>query len=33
VKAKYFVLQFDTRKYPGKVVKIIEQQAPQAKKS
>jgi branched-chain amino acid transport system substrate-binding protein len=33
VKAKYFVLQFDKRSYPGKVVKVIEQQAPQAKKS
>ncbi len=33
VKAKYFVLQFDKRSYPGKVVKIIEQAAPQAKKS
>ncbi len=30
VKAKYFVLQFDKRSYPGKVVKVIEQQAPQA---
>lgn len=28
VKAKYFVLQFDKQVYPGKVVKIIEQQAP-----
>jgi branched-chain amino acid transport system substrate-binding protein len=33
VKAKYFVLQFDKRNYPGKVVKVIEQQAPQLKKS
>lgn len=33
VKAKYFVLQFDKRSYPGKVVKVIEQAAPQAKKS
>jgi branched-chain amino acid transport system substrate-binding protein len=35
VKAKYFVLQFERRSYPGKVVKVIEQQAPQvvAKKS
>ena len=32
VKAKYFVLQFDKRRYPGKVVKVIEQVAPQAKK-
>jgi branched-chain amino acid transport system substrate-binding protein len=31
--AKYFVYQFEKRSYPGKVVKIIEQQAPQAKKS
>ena len=30
VKAKYFVLQFDKKSYPGKVVKVIEQQAPQA---
>jgi branched-chain amino acid transport system substrate-binding protein len=28
VKAKYFVLQFEKQAYPGKVVKIIEQQAP-----
>ena len=28
VKAKYFVLQFDKQSYPGKVVKVIEQQAP-----
>jgi len=33
VKAKYFVLQFDKQSYPGKVVKVIEQQAPAAKKS
>ncbi|MGH7826020.1 MAG: branched-chain amino acid ABC transporter substrate-binding protein [Candidatus Binatia bacterium] len=32
VKAKYFVLQFEKRKYPGKVVKVIEQQAPEVKK-
>ncbi len=32
VKAKYFVLQFDKRSYPGKVVKVIEQQAPAAGK-
>jgi len=32
VKAKYFVLQFDKRAYPGKVVKVIEQQAPAAAK-
>ena len=30
VKAKYFVLQFDKQVYPGKVVKVIEQQAPAA---
>jgi branched-chain amino acid transport system substrate-binding protein len=28
VKAKYFVLQFEKQVYPGKVVKVIEQQAP-----
>ena len=33
VKAKYFVLQFDKRSYPGKVVKVVEQPAPPAKKS
>jgi branched-chain amino acid transport system substrate-binding protein len=33
IKAKYFVLQFEKRSYPGKVVKVIEQQAPAAKKS
>ena len=33
VKAKYFVMQFDKRSYPGKVVKVIEQAAPPAKKS
>jgi branched-chain amino acid transport system substrate-binding protein len=33
LKAKYFVLQFEKRIYPGKVVKVIEEQAPQAKKS
>jgi branched-chain amino acid transport system substrate-binding protein len=32
VKAKYFVLQFDKQAYPGKVVKVIEQQAPVAAK-
>ncbi|HEY7715464.1 MAG TPA: branched-chain amino acid ABC transporter substrate-binding protein [Candidatus Binatia bacterium] len=32
VKAKYFVLQFDKQSYPGKVVKVIEQQAPPAAK-
>ena len=30
VKAKYFVLQFEKKSYPGKVVKVIEQQAPVA---
>src|SRR4029453_11945142 len=30
VKAKYFVLQFEKRSYPGKAVKVIDQQAPQA---
>src|SRR5690349_17920638 len=35
LKAKYFVLQFEKQAYPGKVVKVIEQQAPAtvAKKS
>jgi branched-chain amino acid transport system substrate-binding protein len=32
IKAKYFVLQFDKRSYPGKVVKVVEQQAPVAGK-
>ena len=32
VKAKYFVLQFEKQVYPGKVVKVIEQQAPAAVK-
>lgn len=32
VKAKYFVLQFNQRSYPGSVIKVIEQQAPQARK-
>jgi branched-chain amino acid transport system substrate-binding protein len=32
IKAKYFVLQFAAQRYPGKVVKVIEQQAPRAKK-
>jgi branched-chain amino acid transport system substrate-binding protein len=32
VKAKYFVLRFDKQVYPGKVVKVIEQQAPAAVK-
>jgi branched-chain amino acid transport system substrate-binding protein len=30
VKAKYFVFQFDKQSYPGKVIKVIEQQAPAA---
>jgi branched-chain amino acid transport system substrate-binding protein len=33
VKAKYFVLQFDKRSYPGKVVKVVEEAAPPAKRS
>ena len=33
VKAKYFVLQFEKRSYPGKVIKVIDQQSPEAKKS
>jgi branched-chain amino acid transport system substrate-binding protein len=32
IKAKYFVLQFEKQAYPGKVVKVIEQQAPPAAK-
>jgi branched-chain amino acid transport system substrate-binding protein len=32
MKAKYFVMQFDKRSYPGKVVKVVEQAAPPAKK-
>ena len=32
INAKYFVLQFDKRSYPGKIVKVIEQQAPAAVK-
>jgi branched-chain amino acid transport system substrate-binding protein len=32
IKAKYFVLQFEKQSYPGKVVKVIEQQAPPAVK-
>ena len=30
VKAKYFVLQFDKQSYPGKVVRVVEQQEPAA---
>jgi branched-chain amino acid transport system substrate-binding protein len=33
VKAKYFVLKFEKRQYPGKVVKTVESAAPPAKKS
>jgi branched-chain amino acid transport system substrate-binding protein len=32
LQAKYFVLQYDRQAYPGKVVKVIEQQAPAAAK-
>jgi branched-chain amino acid transport system substrate-binding protein len=32
LQAKYFVLQYDKQVYPGKVVKVIEQQAPAAAK-
>jgi branched-chain amino acid transport system substrate-binding protein len=32
LQAKYFVLQYDKQVYPGKVVKVIEQQAPVAAK-
>ena len=32
VKTKYFVLKFETKRYPGKVVKAIEHEAPQIKK-
>lgn len=32
VKAKYFVLRFEQTRYPGKVVKIVEQQAPKIQK-
>ncbi|MGH7829885.1 MAG: branched-chain amino acid ABC transporter substrate-binding protein, partial [Candidatus Binatia bacterium] len=28
IKAKYFVLKFEKREYPGKVVKVVEQEAP-----
>lgn len=33
VKSKYFVLKFEKRQYPGRVVKVIEQEAPKAKRS
>lgn len=32
VQAKYFVLKFEKAQYPGKVVKVVEQAAPQKKK-
>jgi branched-chain amino acid transport system substrate-binding protein len=32
IKAKYFVLKFEKRQYPGRVVKVVEQEAPQIKK-
>ncbi len=32
VKAKYFVLKFEKAQYPGKIVKVVEQAAPQKKK-
>ncbi|MBI2988763.1 MAG: branched-chain amino acid ABC transporter substrate-binding protein [Deltaproteobacteria bacterium] len=32
VKAKYFVLKFEKMHYPGRVVKVVEQAAPQKKK-
>jgi branched-chain amino acid transport system substrate-binding protein len=32
VKTKYFVLKFEKKQYPGKVVKVIESAAPPAKK-
>ncbi len=32
VKAKYFVLKFEKAQYPGKVIKVVEQAAPQKKK-
>lgn len=32
VKAKYFVLKFEKKEYPGKVVKVVEQEAPKANK-
>jgi len=33
IKAKYFVLKFGKRQYPGDVVKVVEQEAPKAKES
>jgi branched-chain amino acid transport system substrate-binding protein len=32
VKTKYFVLKFEKNSYPGKVVRVVEQQAAQAQK-
>jgi len=32
VKTKYFVLRFEKSSYPGKVVKVVEQESPQAQK-
>lgn len=32
VRAKYFVLKFEKRNYPGRVVKVVEQEAPPLKK-
>lgn len=32
VKTKYFVLKFETKRYPGKVVRAVEHEAPQVKK-
>lgn len=32
VQAKYFVLKFEKRNYPGRVVKVVEQEAPPLKK-
>ncbi|MBI4491080.1 MAG: branched-chain amino acid ABC transporter substrate-binding protein [Deltaproteobacteria bacterium] len=33
IKAKYFVLKFEKRQYPGRVVKVVEQEAPKRKKT
>jgi branched-chain amino acid transport system substrate-binding protein len=33
VKAKYFVVKFEKRQYPGKVAKVSEFEAPKAKKT
>jgi len=32
VKAKYFVLKFEKEEYPGKIVKVLEIEAPPLKK-